>query len=126
MRSLSREKFLILFIFLIAYLLPLGARALTVPDETRYAEIPREMIATGDWMVPHLNGVRYFEKPVMGYWIHAISILIFGENNFAVRFPSALSAGLSAMLIFWLIGRSAGEKGHPQLQCCGLGRPSFF
>jgi 4-amino-4-deoxy-L-arabinose transferase len=126
MRSLSREKFLILFIFLIAYLLPLGARALTVPDETRYAEIPREMIATGDWMVPHLNGVRYFEKPVMGYWIHAISILIFGENNFAVRFPSALSAGLSAMLIFWLIGRSAGEKGTRNFSVAGLAALIFL
>lgn len=90
---------LLLFYFF-AYLLPLGARDLLVPDETRYAEIPREMIATGDWGIPHLNGLRYFEKPPLGYWVHAVSLLIFGENNFAVRLPSTLAVGLMALLIF--------------------------
>ena len=69
---------LLLSFFLLSYILPLGARDLVVPDETRYAEIPREMIASGDWVVPHLNGVRYFEKPALGYWVHAGSILLFG------------------------------------------------
>ena len=89
--------------FLIAYILPLGARDLLVPDETRYAEIPREMIVGGDWVVPHLNGLRYFEKPPLGYWVHAGSILLFGENNFAVRLPSAMAVGLSALLIYLLV-----------------------
>jgi 4-amino-4-deoxy-L-arabinose transferase len=101
-------------LFLLLYLLPLGARDLFVPDETRYAEIPREMIASGDWIVPRLNGVRYFEKPPLGYWIHAGSQLLFGENNFAVRLPSAMAAGLSALLIFGLVSgsirRGAGSE----------------
>jgi 4-amino-4-deoxy-L-arabinose transferase len=100
-----RYALLLLLFFLLAYILPLGARDLLEPDETRYAEIPREMIASGDWIVPHLNGLRYFEKPALGYWVHAGSLLLFGENNFAVRLPSALSVGLSALLIFALIGR---------------------
>ena len=99
-------NFLLLALFLILYILPLGARDLIVPDETRYAEIPREMIADGNWVVPHLNGLRYFEKPVMGYWVHAASILLFGENNFAVRLPSAMAVGLSAWLIYMLAGRA--------------------
>jgi 4-amino-4-deoxy-L-arabinose transferase len=100
-----RYALLVLSFFLVSYILPLGSRHLFVPDETRYAEVPREMIAGGDWVSPHLNGVRYFEKPVLGYWLHAGSILLFGENNFAVRFPSAVSAGLSALLIYVLIVR---------------------
>lgn len=93
---------LLLILFSVLYLLPLGVRPLFIQDETRYAEIPREMIATGDWVVPHANGLRYFEKPAMGYWLSAVSLLIFGENNFAVRFPSVLSIGLTALLLFAL------------------------
>jgi len=108
---------LLLSFFLLAYILPLGVRDLVVPDETRYAEIPREMIAGGDWVVPHLNGVRCFEKPALGYWVHAGSLLLFGENNFAVRLPSALAVGLSALLIFLLVRRvshkESGEDGFP-------------
>lgn len=91
--------------FFIGYILPLGERALFVPDETRYAEIPREMIASGDWGVPHLNGLRYFEKPPLGYWLNATSIVLFGKNAFAVRLPSALAAGLTALMVFVLVGR---------------------
>ena len=101
----KQYSFLLLAFFLMIYILPLGVRDLIVPDETRYAEIPREMIADGDWVAPHLNGVRYFEKPVLGYWVHAGSILLFGENNFAVRLPSAMAVGLSALLIYMLICR---------------------
>ena len=97
--------YLIFAFFLFVYLLPLGSRDLLSPDETRYGEIPREMIASGDWVVPHLNGLRYFEKPPLGYWIHAGSLLLFGENNFSVRFPSALAAGLSSILIFLLVNQ---------------------
>jgi len=106
--------FLLLF-FLAAYLIPLGTQDLIAPDETRYGEIPREMVSSGDWVVPRLNGVRYFEKPTLGYWVHAGSLLIFGENNFAVRLPSALAVGLSALLIFALVRRvprqETGEDG---------------
>lgn len=110
---------LLLLFFLVVYILPLGARDLFLPDETRYAEIPREMIAEGDWVIPHLNGLRYFEKPVLGYWATAGSILLFGENNFAVRFPSALAVGLSGLLIYILVGRvchkEAEENGIPAI-----------
>ena len=101
-----------LLFFLLVYILPLGARDLLVPDETRYAEIPREMLASGDWIVPRFDGLRYFEKPVLGYWLHAGSIALFGENNFAVRLPSALAVGLSALLVFVLIHRFRRNEGE--------------
>ncbi len=92
-----------LLLFALIYLLPLGERPLFWPDEFRYAEIPREMLASGDWVVPRLNGLRYFEKPPLGYWLTATSIAAFGENAFAVRLPSALAAGGSALLVFLLL-----------------------
>lgn len=107
MNKLSSLKFfyplLLLTFFLLAYIVGIGARDLLVPDETRYAEIPREMIASGDWVVPHLNGLRYFEKPVFGYWVHASSLLAFGNSEFAIRLPSSLAVGASALLIYLLV-----------------------
>lgn len=98
----------VIVLFFLLYIAPLGVRPIIVPDESRYAEIPREMISSGDWVVPHLNGVRYFEKPVLGYWLNAASIVLFGENAFAIRLPSAIATGLSALMLFFLMRRFAG------------------
>jgi 4-amino-4-deoxy-L-arabinose transferase len=103
MTTQTRLHILLLGLFICIYLLPLGIRPLMEPDETRYGEIPREMISSGNWISPHLNGLRYFEKPPLGYWLNGASILTFGENGFAIRLPSALSVGLSALLIMLLI-----------------------
>lgn len=92
----------IFLLFITIYLVPLGDRPLIIPDETRYAEIPREMINSGDWTVPRLNDLRYFEKPPMGYWLNAISLNVFGENSFAVRFSGAISVLLTGCLVFLL------------------------
>jgi 4-amino-4-deoxy-L-arabinose transferase len=96
-------------IFVFLYIIPLGIRPVIIPDESRYAEIPREMIVSGNWVVPKLNGLRYFEKPVLGYWLNALSIELFGENAFAVRFPSAMAVGLSAFIVFLLVRRFSEE-----------------
>ncbi len=97
---MKKILFAIIVLYVLIYILPLGVRPLCIPDETRYAEIPREMIATGDFTVPRLNGLLYFEKPVLGYWLNALSIKGLGENAFAVRLPSAVSTGLSAVFVF--------------------------
>lgn len=102
--------FLILFVFLCLYVLPLGIRPLMIPDEVRYAEIPREMMVSGDWIVPRLNGLLYFEKPVMGYWLNGLAMKIFGENEFSVRITSAVSAGVSALVIFFLTRRFLNSR----------------
>ncbi len=96
---------ILVLMYLIIYILPLGIRPVMIPDEARYAEIPREMIAADNWVSPRLNGLRYFEKPVLGYWVTGISMQVFGETAFAMRLPSALSAGLSALALFMLLLR---------------------
>ena len=102
---------IIIACFLLVYIYPLGVRPLVVVDETRYAEIPREMVVSGDWIVPRLNGLRYFEKPVLGYWLNALSIKALGENAFAVRLPAALATGFTALIIFILTTAFAGGRG---------------
>jgi 4-amino-4-deoxy-L-arabinose transferase len=104
MSDARRYSLIVLFLVLVLYIAPLGVRPMFVPDESRYAEVPREMIASGDWVSPHLNGLRYFEKPALGYWVTAASIMVFGENNFAIRLPSALSVALTAFFIFSIAG----------------------
>lgn len=96
-------------LFVVGYLAPLGSRPLAIPDEARYAEISREMLVSGDWVAPRLVGLRYFEKPAGGYWLNSLSQLVFGHTNFAVRLASALSVGLTALLVGWMARRGSGE-----------------
>ena len=58
---------MLFLLFLGMYIAPLGLRPMITPDEFRYAEIPREMVETGNWVVPRLAGMDYFEKPALGY-----------------------------------------------------------
>ncbi|MBU0942971.1 MAG: phospholipid carrier-dependent glycosyltransferase [Proteobacteria bacterium] len=100
--------FLALFLFIVLYILPLGSKPLFMPDETRYGEIAREMVATDDWIVPRLDGLRYFEKPIMGHWLNALSLMAFGETEFGVRFPTALFTGLTGFFVFCFARRKRG------------------
>src|ERR1044071_2460561 len=72
------------------------------PDEARYAEIPREMLVTGDFVTPRLNGSHYFEKPPLLYWMNAASFKILGETPFAARLAVRL-AGLGTALLLLLL-----------------------
>ena len=104
---MKKSSIAVIGVFFLLYILPLGVRPIIIPDEARYAEIAREMLVSGDWVVPHLNGLRYFEKPVLGYWVNAASIMLFGENAFAIRLPSALAAGISALMLLLMVRRFA-------------------
>jgi 4-amino-4-deoxy-L-arabinose transferase len=105
-----RGVFVLVALYLLLYLLPLPVRPLASPDEVRYGEIAREMLVSGDWVSPHLNGVRYFEKPALGHWLNAISLAVFGQNAFALRLPVALATGLAALIVFALTRRFLGAS----------------
>ena len=99
-----------ILIFLILYVIMLGVRPLFAPDEYRYIEIPREMLADHDYVTPRLNGVRYFEKPIMGYWLIAGALKIFGQNAFGGRFAPAASTGLAALIVLLLAAKMTGRR----------------
>jgi 4-amino-4-deoxy-L-arabinose transferase len=95
----------LLLAFVMFYLLPMLTHGLWIPDETRYAQISQEMLLSGNWVSPHFMGIRYFEKPIAGYWMIAIGQAVFGDNLFGVRIASAVSTGLSIWLAYLIAQR---------------------
>ena len=80
------------------------------PDEARYAEIAREMVQSGNYLVPHLNYVIYVEKPPLLYWLTALSYHIFGINEFAARFFPALFAIAGVAITAYFAMRTFGRR----------------
>ena len=90
-----------LFLFYcLTYIVPLGWRPLLAPDETRYAQIGGMMARTGELIVPHFLGLRYFEKPILGYWAYTACQWLLGSSNFSARLSCAIAAGLSALMVY--------------------------
>jgi len=83
----------------------LAGRPLFDPDEGRYAEIPREMLSGGDWVIPHLNALVYLEKPPLQYWLTALTFAGFGQNEFTARLCTGVAGFLSLITVF-LLGRT--------------------
>src|SRR5262247_2426551 len=87
----------------------LGDIGMVGPDEPRYAAVAREMYQSGDFVTPRLHGEPWFEKPPLLYWTSALSFAVFGINEFAARFPSALAATASVFLMYWVCRRLWGQ-----------------
>jgi 4-amino-4-deoxy-L-arabinose transferase-like glycosyltransferase len=79
-------------------------------DEPRFAEASREMIESGDYVVPFFNNQFRFDKPPLAYWAQVASYKIFGENDFAARFPSTIAAALIALSVFAWGTRISSER----------------
>lgn len=115
MERLDKRRLLGIFLLVcVATLLlfDIGGRNISSPDEGRYIEIPREMVADHDYVLPRLNGVLYFEKPPLFYWLEASAIRTFGTSEWAMRLWPALFGIFGAVMTYGFTrrfyGRSAG------------------
>ena len=100
----ERPFTLLLLAFGLLYIALLGIRPLFNPDEGRYVEIPAQMLASHDFIVPHLNGLVYLEKPPLQYWLSAATLAAFGHNEWAGRLVAALAAVAGALVVL-ILGR---------------------
>ncbi|MDE2234505.1 MAG: glycosyltransferase family 39 protein [Gammaproteobacteria bacterium] len=89
-------------LFAIAWFANLQYRDLFQTDEGRYAEIPREMLVSGDWVTPRLDGFKYFEKPALQYWTTAAAYKLFGASNWTSRLWTALTGFLGVLMTAWV------------------------
>jgi 4-amino-4-deoxy-L-arabinose transferase-like glycosyltransferase len=87
----------------LAWFATVPVRPLFDPDEGRYAEIPREMLASGDWVTPRLNGLKYFEKPPLQYWATAAAYGVAGEREWTSRlWGVGLAFGCLPLVFAWV------------------------
>ncbi len=108
----SRCLLLLLLAVAILWFSNIEYRKLIKPDEGRYAEIPREMVVSGDWVTPRLNDLKYFEKPPLQYWATAVAYALFGQHQWTARLGAALTGFAGMVLVGFagtrLFGREAG------------------
>jgi len=112
----NRQELHFVFVVLIAAIIwfsLLGYRDLFDPDEGRYAQIPAAMVDSGDWVTPRLNGIKYFEKPILQYWATASVYTLAGKSNATARMVPALAGFLgalfAALVAFRLFGTQAAQ-----------------
>ncbi len=92
-------------LFVVLTLYALGIRTLVPPDEGRYAEMAREMFASGDWITTRLNAIKYFEKPPLQTWMNALTFAAFGLGEWQARLWTGLCGILGVGMTAW-----AGRK----------------
>jgi len=105
-----RLQVILLLAFGLIWFSNLEYRKLVNPDEGRYAEIPREMVASGDWTTPRLNDIKYFEKPALQYWATATAYTVFGEHQWTARLWSALTGFLGVLMVLFAGRRLFGAE----------------
>ena len=100
-----------LYFFLLAFILFSGnTHSLTDQDEAAYAGFAKQMIESGNWVTPEFMWSEAHRKPPLHFWNIAISYKVFGVNEFAVRFPSALFVLLTCLLVFFAGKKIVGER----------------
>ncbi|MEO6660086.1 MAG: glycosyltransferase family 39 protein [Burkholderiaceae bacterium] len=102
------------------------ARPLMLPDEGRYVSVAWEMMRSGDWLTPTLNGLPFFHKPPLFYWMTALSMSTFGLHEWAARVAPLLGAWLGATSLYLFIRRWVNERTALLTLVALLVQPLFF
>jgi len=103
-------KITLFVVVLISFFMPLGLVPLFNLDEGAFSEATREMLVNHDFITTYLNGALRFDKPILIYWFQALSVSVFGLNEFALRLPSAIAGALWVYSIWWFSRKYFDEK----------------
>jgi 4-amino-4-deoxy-L-arabinose transferase-like glycosyltransferase len=105
------QIFILLGLCFFLFILGAGRWDLWNPDEPRYAQVAKEMVGTGDWILMHVNGNTYVDKPPLFFWLIALSSFLWqGFTSFSVRFSSAFLSTLTVLLTFFLGRKLYGSR----------------
>src|SRR5215470_8908522 len=125
-RAQTRARWGVWLLLAVAWFATLGWRPLFEPDEGRYAEIPREMQVSGDWVTPRLDGFKYFEKPVLQYWATAAVYSLFGPREWTSRLWSCALAFLCVPLTFGFARRLYASESAATAAAAALAVNPYF
>ncbi|HKR03595.1 MAG TPA: glycosyltransferase family 39 protein, partial [Bacteroidia bacterium] len=110
MKSKNTFYLLIIFVSAVFFFIPfLGKVHLFDWDEINFAESAREMIVTGNYSRVQINFQPFWEKPPLFFWLQAVSMHLFGINEFAARLPNAI-LGIISLVTFYFIGKKNKDE----------------
>lgn len=101
-------------------------RPLFLPDEGRYVGVAWEMLRSGDWFTPTLDGMPFFHKPPLFYWLTAAALQVFGANEWAARLASVLAASATVTALYLFVRRWLGERRARLAAVVLATQPLFF
>ena len=126
-RESHRPAMVLVLLLTVAWLAATAwVRPLMLPDEGRYVGVAWEMLRSGDWLTPTLNGLPYFHKPPLFYWITAASLSMFGLNEGAARAAPVIGASLGAFALYAFTRRWAGPRAAVVTLCVLLAQPLWI
>ena len=126
LRSRAQRAGLVLLAIVVWLAATSWLRPLAVPDEGRYVGVAWEMLRSGDWLTPTLDGLPFFHKPPLFYWITGASLATFGMNEWAARVAPLLGATAGALALFSFARRWAGPDSARLSAVVLVTQPLFF
>jgi hypothetical protein len=122
----ARSKFLVLLLCAAWLAMLAGTRSLMLPDEGRYIGVAWAMLSSGDWLTPTLDGLPYFHKPPLFYWLTGLSLKLFGVNDWAGRLASVFGALVAVGGLFFFVRRYAEQRLATLAVAVLVTQPMFF
>jgi len=121
-----RNNFIVAMLILAWFAATAWARPLMLPDEGRYVGIALEMMMSGSWLTPMLDGLPFFHKPPLFYWLTGGALSVFGVNEWAARFASILGATVGAFTLYFYAVHQVSRRFAKLVLLVLLTQPLFF